>query len=115
MKDMSLAPWDQQAEQEIEVSIMLAEGVKKSCSLLPAAPGDKEKIIGQRRDAGQWTAIELWSTGRDSPLGRLPQGTDSFLQLMAEANTGSMTYTPMDLGCSASQQEENTHCWQSDS
>lgn len=53
MKDMSLAPWDQQAEQEIEVSIMLAEGVKKSCSLLPAASGDKEKIIGQRRDAGQ--------------------------------------------------------------
>lgn len=41
MKDMSLAPWDQQAEQEIEVSIMLAEEVKKSCSLLPAAPGDK--------------------------------------------------------------------------
>lgn len=57
MKDMSLAPWDQQAEQEIEVSIMLAEGVKNSCSLLPAAPEDKhrsrKKIIGQRRKAGQ--------------------------------------------------------------
>lgn len=43
--------------------------------------------------------------------GRLTQGTNTFLQLMAEASTGFMTYTSMDLGCSASQQEENTH-WQ---
>lgn len=42
-------------------------------------------------------------------------GTNVSLQLMAEANTGFMTYTLMELGCSASQEEENTHCWHGDS
>ena len=57
MKDMSLAPLDQQAGQEMEVSVKLAKGGKKSCALLRAASQveakEQEETIGQRRNAGQ--------------------------------------------------------------
>ena len=46
--------------------------------------------------------------------GRLTQGTNVFLQYIAEANTGFVIYTLVDLGCSASQWEENAHCWHND-
>lgn len=47
--------------------------------------------------------------------GRLTQGTNVFLQHIAEANAGFMVYTPVNLGYSASRWEENAHCWHNDS
>jgi len=55
------------------------------------------------------------SVGQILLWGRLTQGTNVFLQHIAEANLGFLIYTLVDLGCSASQQEENAHCWHNDS
>lgn len=69
--------------------------------------GQECRTVNSEKKLKSLEEILLW--------GRLTQGKDVFLQHIAEANIGSVIYALVDLGCSASQREENAHCWHNDS
>lgn len=115
---MSLAPLDQQAGQEMEVSNRFAEGGEKT--LLPgtccSSSGDtgvrsnnsteeEHRTVSSKKKSKSRGQILLW--------GRLTWGTKFVLQHIAEA-VGFVMYALVDLGYRASLQEESVHCWNND-